>query len=64
MGLDPVDNSILYIATHGDFYQSIEDGPPVKVDKVRSDYMAFNAPPVPGIPLYASGHPSAGGNTD
>ncbi|NNL58578.1 MAG: hypothetical protein HKP31_03820 [Nitrosopumilus sp.] len=63
IGLDPVDNSILYIATHGDFYQSISDGPPVKVDKIRADYMAFNAPPVPGVPLYASGHPSSGGNT-
>ncbi len=63
MGLDPTDNSILYIATHGDFYQSISGAPPVKVDKVRADYMAFNAPPVPGVPLYASGHPSTGGNT-
>lgn len=63
LGLDPADNSILYIATHGDFYQSISDGPPVKVDKVRADYMAFSAPPVPDVPLYASGHPSTGGNT-
>ena len=63
LGLDPADNSILYIATHGDFYQSISGGPPVKVDKVRADYMAFNAPLVPGVPLYASGHPSTGGNT-
>lgn len=63
VGLDPTDNSILYIATHGDFYQSISGAPPVKVDKVRADYMAFNAPPVPGVPLYASGHPSTGGNT-
>ena len=63
VGLDPADGSILYIATHGDFYQSIDDGPPVKVDKVRADYMAFNAPPVPGVPLYASGHPATGGNT-
>lgn len=63
LGLDPVDSSILYIATHGDFYQSISGAPPVKVDKVRADYMAFNAPPVQGIPLYASGHPSTGGNT-
>jgi len=63
VGLDPTGNSILYIATHGDFYQSISGAPPVKVDKVRADYMAFNAPPVPGVPLYASGHPSTGGNT-
>lgn len=63
VGFDPSDHSILYIATHGDFYQSIEGGPPVKVDRVRADYMAFNAPPIPGIPLYASGHPSTGGNT-
>jgi len=63
VGFDSSDHSILYIATHGDFYQSIEGGPPVKVDRVRADYMAFNAPPIPGIPLYASGHPSTGGNT-
>ncbi|KAF6248025.1 hypothetical protein C6990_00865 [Nitrosopumilus sp. b3] len=63
VGIDPEDSSILYIATHGDFYQSISGSPPVKVDKVRADYMAFNAPPIPGIPLYASGHPSTGGNT-
>ena len=63
IGLDPTDHSILYIATHGDFYQSINGAPPIKVDKVRADYMAFNAPLVSGFPLYASGHPSTGGNT-
>ena len=63
LGIDPSDRSILYIAAHGDFYQSISGGPPVKVDKIRADYMAFNAPQSPGVPLYASGHPSTGGNT-
>ncbi|HJJ23320.1 MAG TPA: hypothetical protein OQH54_06365 [Nitrosopumilus sp.] len=63
LGLDPADHSILYIATHGDFYQSISGALPIKVDKVKADYMAFNAPPVSGYPLYASGHPSTGGNT-
>ena len=63
LGIDPENRNILYIATHGDFYQSINGGPPVKVDKSRADYMAFNAPPNAGIPLYASGHPSTGGNT-
>ncbi|RDJ31192.1 MAG: exo-alpha-sialidase [Crenarchaeota archaeon] len=63
IGLDPVDPDILYIAAHGDFYQSLNGNLPVKVDEKRSDYMAFNAPPSPGIPLYASGHPSTGGNT-
>ncbi|MBT8173146.1 MAG: hypothetical protein HKO48_01000 [Nitrosopumilus sp.] len=63
LGLDPVDHSVLYIASHGDFYQSINGAPPIKVDKVRADYMAFNAPLVSGYPLYASGHPSTGGNT-
>ena len=63
VGLDPANGDILYIATHGDFYQSHSDGPPVKVDKVRADYMAFNAPPASGVPLYASGHPSTGGIT-
>ena len=63
LGIDPENRNILYIATHGDFYQSINGGPPVKVDKSRADYMAFNAPPKTGVPLYASGHPSTGGNT-
>ncbi|NOS61457.1 MAG: hypothetical protein HOO66_00180 [Nitrosarchaeum sp.] len=63
IGVDPTDSSILYIATHGDFYQSRSGAPPVKVDKVRADYMAFNAPHDKNSPLYASGHPSSGGNT-
>ena len=63
LGFDPQDRNILYIATHGDFYQSVNDGPPVKVDKQRADYMAFNAPYSQGVPLYASGHPATGGNT-
>jgi photosystem II stability/assembly factor-like uncharacterized protein len=63
VGIDPLDSGILYIATHGDFYQSRNGAPPVKVDKVRADYMAFNAPPTKDSPLYASGHPSSGGNT-
>ena len=63
LGVDPADSSILYIATHGDFYQSRNGVLPVKVDQVRADYMAFNAPMVSGYPLYASGHPSTGGNT-
>ena len=63
LGVDPTDSSILYIATHGDFYQSRNGAPPVKVDQVRADYMAFNAPHDQDSPLYASGHPSTGGNT-
>lgn len=63
LGIDPSDRNILYIATHGDFYQSVNGGLPIKVDKERADYMAFNAPPTTGTPLYASGHPSTGGNT-
>ena len=63
IGVDPTNSSILYIATHGDFYQSISGATPVKVDKVRADYMAFNAPHDKDSPLYASGHPSSGGNT-
>ncbi len=63
LGIDPTDRTILYIATHGDFYHSHDGNPPFKVDIIRADYMAFNAPPITGIPLYASGHPSTGGNT-
>lgn len=63
LGIDPSDSSILYIATHGDFYKSVDGDVPVKVDKQRADYMAFNAPQAAGTPLYSSGHPSTGGNT-
>lgn len=63
LGIDPVDRNTLYIATHGDFYQSVNGNPPVKVDEQRADYMAFNAPYSKGAPLYASGHPATGGNT-
>ena len=63
LGIEPADRTILYIATHGDFYHSHNGDPPFKVDIQRADYMAFNAPPTIGIPLYASGHPSTGGNT-
>jgi len=63
LGIEPADRTILYIATHGDFYHSHSGEPPFKVDIVRADYMAFNAPASQGIPLYASGHPSTGGNT-
>ncbi len=63
LGFDPDNRSIVYIASHGDFYQSIDGKPPVKVDKIRADYMAFSAPYVSGAPLYASGHPATGGNT-
>lgn len=65
LGIDASDSSILYVATHGDFYKSVDGGTPVKVDKQRADYMAFNAPQTAGVPLYASGHPATatGGNT-
>jgi len=63
LGIDPTNRTILYIATHGDFYHSHSGNPPFKVDIVRADYMAFNASPTAGMPLYASGHPSTGGNT-
>ncbi len=63
LGIEPVHRNVLYIATHGDFYHSVDGEPPIKVDEQRADYMAFNAPYSHGVPLYASGHPSTGGNT-
>ena len=63
IGFDPDNRTTLFIATHGDFYQSINGETPIKVNQKRADYMAFNAPPKPGFPLYASGHPETGGNT-
>lgn len=63
LGFDPAQRNTLFIATHGDFYWSVNDGPPSKVDEQRADYMAFSAPYSQGVPLYASGHPATGGNT-
>jgi photosystem II stability/assembly factor-like uncharacterized protein len=63
LGVSASEPNLLYIATHGDFYHSRNGGSPVKVDKVRADYMAFNAPYQKDVPLYASGHPATGGNT-
>lgn len=62
LGFDPSDRSILYIGTHGDFFKSVNGGPPVKVDKLRADYMGFAVPMTLDVPLYSSGHPSSGGN--
>jgi len=63
LGFDPAQRNILFIATHGDFYWSVNGDPPTKIDEQRADYMAFNAPYSQGTPLYASGHPATGGNT-
>ena len=63
VGFDFDDRSTVYIATHGDFYQSVNGKPPVKVDEKRADYMGFNSPQVSDAPLYASGHSDTGGNT-
>lgn len=63
LGFDPAQRNILFIATHGDFYWSVNGDPPTKIDEQRADYMAFNAPSSQGMPLYASGHPATGGNT-
>jgi hypothetical protein len=63
LGFEPTNREILYIATHGDFYQSVSGAPPVKVDERRADYMAFFAPLQEGYPLYSSGHGDAGENT-
>lgn len=63
LGINSVDRDVLYVATHGDFYKSVNGGSPIKVDELRADYMAFNSPMNAGTPLYASGHPATGGNT-
>jgi photosystem II stability/assembly factor-like uncharacterized protein len=45
-------------------YKSINSGPPIKVENPeRRDYMAFTSDPVKEGVVYASGHPSTGGNT-
>lgn len=61
LAVDPVDPSRLYLATHHGFYLVGPDGMAKRLSPVQ-DFMGFTPHPTDPSVLYASGHPSGGGN--
>lgn len=61
LAVDPADPSRLYLATHHGFYLVAADGTATRLSQVQ-DFMGFTPHPTDPSVLYASGHPSNGGN--
>ena len=61
LAVDPADPSRLYLATHHGFYLVGGDGTATRLSEVQ-DFMGFTPHPTDPSVLYASGHPSNGGN--
>jgi photosystem II stability/assembly factor-like uncharacterized protein len=61
LAVDPADPSRLYLATHHGFYRVAADGTATRLSPVQ-DFMGFTPHPTDPSVLYASGHPSGGGN--
>jgi len=61
LAVDPADPSRLYLATHHGFYRVDADGTATRLSQVQ-DFMGFTPHPTDPSILYASGHPSNGGN--
>lgn len=61
LAVDPADPSRLYLATHHGFYRVSADGTATRLSEVQ-DFMGFTPHPTDPSVLYASGHPSSGGN--
>jgi photosystem II stability/assembly factor-like uncharacterized protein len=61
IAVDPADPSRLYLATHHGFYLVYPDGTAERISPVQ-DFMGFTPHPTDPSILYASGHPSGGGN--
>ena len=58
----PVAGSPAYLATHHGFFTFSADGLATRVSTDRNDYMGFTPHPARMGVLFASGHPSGGGN--
>lgn len=61
LAVDPADPARLYLATHHGFYLVGADGKATRLSEVQ-DFMGFTPHPTDPSVLYASGHPSNGGN--
>jgi hypothetical protein len=62
IAVDPSDPSRLYVATHHGLFLASTDGTATRVSDNQNDYMGFTPHPTDAGLLYASGHPSGGGN--
>src|SRR5215212_8071314 len=61
LAVDRQDPSKLLIATHHGLFRAGSDGKAERISEVQ-DFMGFNPHPSDPNTLYASGHPSSGGN--
>lgn len=62
IAVDPRDSSRLYLATHYGVFHTSADGMAEQVSEDANDYMGFTPHPTDADVIYASGHPSGGGN--
>lgn len=62
LAFDRADPSQILIATHHGFYRAGPDGAATLASESRDDFMGFTPDPGNAQSLYASGHPSSGGN--
>ena len=62
IAVNPKNTSQLYLATHHGLYLASQDGTAVAISQTRDDLMGFSLHPNDPDMLYASGHPSGGGN--
>jgi photosystem II stability/assembly factor-like uncharacterized protein len=62
IAVDPGDASRLYLATHHGLFLTSSDGTATRVSDNTNDYMGFMPHPTDANLLFASGHPSGGGN--
>jgi photosystem II stability/assembly factor-like uncharacterized protein len=62
IAVDPTDPSRLFLATHYGVFLTSPDGTAERVSDNRNDYMGFTPHPADDGVLFASGHPSGGGN--
>ncbi len=62
IAVDAKDANRLYLATHHGLFAVGPDGKASPISETRDDFMGFTPHPANSAMLYASGHPSGGGN--
>ena len=62
IAVDATDSSRIFLATHHGLFVVSPDGTATRISDNRNDYMGFTPHPSDNTVLYASGHPSNGGN--
>ena len=62
ISVDPKDSSRIYLATHHGLFVVAPDGKAERASDMSADFMGFTPHPSDPATIYASGHPSGGGN--